>query len=202
MATYADPSVLSVNTGGKIQIGPVLVLIAGVLSLLAAGGVYFQSTQINSQDIQTRASINDRKNELVGLQKVAGEITKYQAISADLHRLFDTQKDWPNIITAIEPRLYTHMKLSSLQLNDQSTFVLNGVTATYDDYAKIYSSLNSTESKKYFKTVKPLGVARVEKTTIDSKGNVIPLIGQNEITFSFNITLTTQLLGTPKTLIK
>jgi hypothetical protein len=189
VATYSDPSVLTVDTASKKIAGPLLVLLAGITSVGFAIFMYFHLSQVATSLARTKGMINDRTVELANSQGFVQDLTDYQNIDADLHQLFDNQRAWEVVLGRIEPHLYRQMKVTSLQLTDQNNFVFTGVTHSYTDYAKIYASLTSADAKKYFKLVKPSAITKLDSFVTDKNGNKTAVPGQSEVSFSFVITL-------------
>jgi hypothetical protein len=189
VATYSDPTVISIDSSSKFQIGPFLVLIAGLLALAGAGFMYYKNTQVETEDAQIVTNITQYQSQLTSLQRVVADLTVYQNYDSDLHQLFDTQHHFRAVLQAIEPHLYKQMKVTSMQLTDQNTLTFTGVTHTYTDYAKIYASLTDPANKKYFKSVKPSSISKVDMFTTDKTGAKVPIPGQYEVNFSFALSL-------------
>ena len=189
MATYSDPTVISIDSPSKVHIGPILVLLAGLLALSGAGFLYYRNSQLTADDVKITNDISQYQTKLTSLQKVVGDLAVYQSYDADLHQLLDDQHHWQAILHAIEPHLYRQMKVTAMQLTDQNTLTFSGVTHTYTDYAKIYASLTDPQNKKYFKSVKPSLISRVDVFTTDKTGAKVLVSGQYEVNFSFSISL-------------
>lgn len=178
MPSYSDPTVIPIAQDNKVQLGSILVMIAGLISVGFAGFLYFQTLQVQAQVSTTESDLASKQSQISSLQSKVKDIDSYSSFSASLHTLFDGQKHWETVLANIEPLLYKRMIISSMILNNQNSFTLTGTTLDYSDYYKINASLNSDTAKVYFAQVKPLSVSK--STAKDTSAS--------SINFSFQIT--------------
>ena len=192
MATYSDPTQpISMDKEGKASLASVFVLLAGILAVLLALFLYWQTVSSLAEDKSVQKEIAVNQQKLAALQTTANELSSYDKLAKQLHTLFDNQKDWDVVLGRIQTRLYKRMAVTSLQATDQGVFTFAGITTDYSEYAKIYASLTDAEAGKYFTKVKPVSVAKVE--TKDGNST------KTSINFAFSMSLQPSVMDTKTT---
>ena len=186
MATYSDPTIIQFGDKRQVNVAAWLVLVAGVVSLLGAALFYVQKVRAVSATDTITAQIAQEQIQLNSLQSTADELTLRDHQAKDLQLLFNNQKNWNAVLGTLEQRFYKNMAISSLQLDDKGNMNFAASAPTYTDYAKIYSSLTDVSGSKYFATVVPSAVTKVD----DKAKNT------SQVNFSFALTLQKNILNT------
>ena len=162
MLSYNDPTLptLTPGKGGGLALGTWLSLVAGVLALGIGGYLYWQTVQVQAANRTLTNSIAETNRQVAQLETYAVQAEAYKKTATDLHLLFDGQKRWPSVLSALEERLYRRMAITTIQIADTGVVTMSGTTPTYDDYAKLYASLTDATAKAWCADVKPVSVAK------------------------------------------
>ncbi len=183
MPSYADPTIVQLDEKPRVAPAAYIVLVAGILSVLAALGFMVMSmiTQNKAKDLQTQ--ISAAQAQLRALEPTANELTKLDRQATNLHTLFDNQKEWQFVFNHIENSLYKNMKISRVALDDRAKFTLGGTTKSYVDYAKIYQSLTDDVGKTFYSSVRPASITRINATdgSVDSVQFTFDLVLQPSV---------------------
>ena len=179
MPNYSDPTLTVSSTAAiipaRVTIGQILVLVAGIVALLLAAFMYWQTLSLVSLAVVETAKDAEIKSKIGLLQPSISQLSDYNAVGNGLKQLFDTQKLWPASLANVEQHLYRHMALTNMQIDSKGTVTLSGTTPSYTDYAHIYSSLTDSSVSQYFTNVRPSAVSKSATTGV--------------VTFSFTFTL-------------
>jgi hypothetical protein len=185
MATYTDPTtIISAGKPNMVLPGSVLVLLAGFLAILGAGGLYWQGMNVANQVTTTKAQAAATKAEADKLKSTAAQLEQLTRTARDLHIVFDTQKRWENVLDKMAERFHQNLVVTAIQLTDKGTVTLSGTVPDYFTYAKVFQAFTDKDGLTYFSTVRPTAVTRVATT-----GN------SSYISFSFVITLQPSVLN-------
>ena len=196
MATYADPTIVQLGDRSRFQAGPALLLVAGVISVLGAGMLFYLTKRTQDETATIVAHNTQLQTTLKGLQETANTLTGLDQTAKSLHTVFDNQTRWEFVLSTIQGRLYKNMGITAIQLDEKGGFSMTGYTPTYADYAKIYASMTDEVGQLYFKEVHP-------STLTKAKGVVVNKIGvapNDSIIFSFNTVLQPTVLSALTTL--
>lgn len=194
MATYSDPTIVQLGEHGKTQLGSILTLIAGIVALVGAAGFFAMTYMVKSQVTDTEAKLVTATAERATYDATAKDLVALDQTSKNLHSIFDTQKQWDKVLGTIEQRMYRNMAITSIQFTEKGDISFTGYTNTFEDYAKIMSSLTDANGQLYFSVVKPTAVSKIKLAP-----NTKPLPGSapdNTIAFTFNAQLTPRVLST------
>lgn len=171
MPTYSDPSrpqpVPTIQIQSNLfDLSPLLVLIAGLLMSAFAGLLFFMTMTAQNATAVTQQQITVAQSSRNSLNYVVLDATTYNLLGDNLKKLFDSQKLWSATLTGLEKNIYRHLAVTSLQFDDKGTMTLSGITTSYSDYAKIYSSFIDPSVSAVFQNVVPSAVTK------DDKGNI------------------------------
>jgi len=185
---YADPinASLKVNARpGTVSLGTWLITVTALLSVVFSAMFWLESHAAVTQTESTNASISQVKLQLQNLQPVAQELSARNVESNNLLTLFGSQKKWEVALGNIEKHLYKRTLVTSLDLNQNGSVNLSGVTDSYESYAKLYASLTEDSAAPYFVNVKPVAMAKV-----DNKDGIYVGLPAQAISFTFSLSLT------------
>jgi hypothetical protein len=191
MPAYTDPTnVVSVHKPSKTisNLGGILTIAAGAISVLFAGFFYLQNINLQNQNNKLNQKIASNNQVIDSLKSVTSELTTYQTEAKDLHLIFDNQIRWENVLTSIENKMYKNMYLSSFQIDNTGKFSFNGVTPDYKNYAYVYASMYSPLVSDVIQNVVPTSLQKVSKT--DQSGKALA----SEIDFGFTASIPTSVL--------
>lgn len=198
MPAYTDPTnVVSVHKPSKTinNLGGLLTVAAGVISVLFAGFFYFQNINLQNQNNKLNQQITSYNQSIDSLKSVTSQLSAYQTEAKDLHLIFDNQIRWENVLSTVEMKMYKGMYLSSFEIDNTGKFSFNGVTPDYDHYAFVYASMYSPLVSNVIQNVVPTSLQKVTKS--DQNGHAI----SSEIDFGFAASIPSTVL-LPKTTTK
>ncbi|HSI20564.1 MAG TPA: hypothetical protein VLA04_02535 [Verrucomicrobiae bacterium] len=180
MATYTDPTtIISPGKLDPVQPASLVMLVGGILSLLVAGGFFWQIHSTKAQSAVVQTEITKKQAELAALQPTADELKALSKQAQGLHTVFDTQKRWPSVLETFAKRLHKDLVVTSIQATNKGVVSVSGTVPDYTTYAKVFRAFTDTEGQKYFSAVRPVLVAKV----VDAD------TGRNYVSFSFTLTL-------------
>lgn len=178
MVSYTNSSLMN-QANERIKPIAFIWLVAGLVAVIFAVWVFLQNNNYQADQAKLDSDISAQKTALADYSGLQTELTSLDAQSKTLHTVFDSQKNWNYIFGKVEASLYKKMKLTSFQIDDKNVLTITGMTPTYTDYARIYSSLNEN-----YLNLKPLTVTKVEATDKTEGG----------ISFSFSLNLKPEFL--------
>lgn len=202
MPTYSDPTAVPAavasmpirTTNGRLTVGPMLVLLAGLLSVGLAGYMYYQvqgvtsDTQaLQSQTTRDRASFQAKNN-----QDTIVNLNKFQALSNNLKVLFSNQIRWEDVLQKVQGKLYRRVSISSIQVGDDGQVTLSGTTPSFVDYAKLNASLN--DATDVFSSVLPQSTQQIDDPTIAHSDQMPESQRPKVIRFTFQLKLSSTLV--------
>lgn len=191
MPTYTDPTIIQLGDKPKIQLSAWLFLCVGIVAVLGCGWLWYRTYAANQHSEELQSTIVTQDNELAKLKPVADSLITIGTQARSLQTLFSNQKRWEAVLGTLEKRLYTNMLVTDLQLDSKGQFVFSGVTPSFTDYAKLYTSLTDSTGLAYFSIVRPVSVTKVEDQET----------GESQVQFSFNLTLQPQVLNADAALL-
>lgn len=185
MPTYTDPTIIQLGDKPRIQISAWLFLCVGIVAVLGCGWLWYRTYAADQHSTELTSTISTQNTELTKLAPVANALTTIGTQARSLQTLFDNQKRWESVLGTLEKHLYSNMLVTDLQLDSNGQLVFSGVTPSFTDYAKLYTSLTDSTGAAYFSLVRPVSVTKVEDVESNS----------SEVQFSFSLTLQPQVLN-------
>lgn len=198
MATYSDPTIVQLGEKSKTQTGTTLTLIAGVIAIVGMGAFFAQVYLTKKAITDTQSKITAATAERAKYEATAKDLVYLDQTSQNLHSIFDNQKQWDKVLGTVEQRLYRNMAVTNLNFNDKGELAMAGYLNSFEDYAKMISSLTDTNGQLYLSVLKPTSV-----TKINLAPNTKPLPGtppDGTVSFAFTSTLTPRVLAATDTL--